>query len=98
MVGTVSWQGGTVIEEGLVITVPLVDLDWESIGGVRSALMVSVNYFDVFENIRRVHFWIFSGSDMRHIAPVVRSWVKVSYKFLFKKQEEDLDTIWSSFW
>lgn len=61
------------MEEGLVVAVPWIGFHREGIGGIRGAFMVSVNYFDVFENIRSVHLWIFSAPDMRHIAPVVRS-------------------------
>ena len=61
------------MEEGLVVAVPWIGLHGEGIGGIWGAFMVPVNYLDVCENIRIVHFWIFSTPDMRHIAPVVRS-------------------------
>ena len=71
MIGTVGRQGGAVVEEGFVVAVPWIGLDGKGIGSVGGALMVSVNYLDVFENIRRVHLGIFGAPDMRHIAPVV---------------------------
>ena len=72
-VGIMGWERGAVEKEGFVVAVPWVSLDWKGIGGVGSALMVSMNYLHVFELIRRVYYWILVTSDMGHIAPIVRS-------------------------
>lgn len=72
----------------MVVAVPGVGFDWEGVVGVGCPLVMAVDYLDVFENIRRVHYWVFGAPDMRHVAPVVRSWADVSYYVLKIKRNQ----------